>query len=208
MRTIFLISFLIFNIFHSQERLAFVKDEGIKKEIQNSIEFLDKSKEIPNEVKNKLIFITFDIDQLPETEELGFNYSTTIPLAWADIDVNGQFISKFIEKNHDEWMFYNYSSQIVLVFRGSLEYFNVKKMRRLSKMIHIKESNIIKSEYFAFNKGYESSQDFPENNISMKRINGKYIPVYANTFDLKTFLEVWYGLNVNEIPVSKTNNLP
>lgn len=204
MKIYFLLSLLICSVFYSQDRLSFVNDEGIKKQIQNSIEFLKMTKVIPTEIKNKIIFITFDIEKLPETEELGFNYSTTIPLSWANMDENGQLISKFIEKQNDEWMFFNYSTNVILVFRGSLDYFDINKMKKLSTEVHIKEKKLVKSEYFSFNKGDEFLQSFPKNNFAMKRINGQYIPIYVSTFDLKTFMEVWYGLDVNEIPVTQS----
>ncbi|KMQ67504.1 hypothetical protein ACM39_13795 [Chryseobacterium sp. FH2] len=202
MRIFFLGLLLISNLFFAQDRLSFIKDNGVKKEIQRSIEYLNETKFIPMEIKNKVIFITFDIEKVVEREMLGFNYSTSIPLSWGVLNEQGQFI--FHEDQYNKWMFYNYSSQIVLVFRGSLEYFDIDQMKKLSNEIQINKKNIIRSEYFTFNKGNEFTEDYPENAISFDKKNNEFIPVRVNTFDLKTFVKVWYRLDVKEIPVSQT----
>lgn len=43
-----------------------------------------------------------------------------------------------------------------------------------------------------------------DNFIQIEKKDDKFIPIRVNTFDLKTFMETWYGLNVNEIPVIST----
>lgn len=43
-----------------------------------------------------------------------------------------------------------------------------------------------------------------ENSISFNHlINDSFVPVRLNIFDLKTFMEVWYGIEVTETTVSQ-----
>ncbi|MDV7697435.1 hypothetical protein N6B72_10925 [Chryseobacterium soli] len=178
-----------------------MRDEGVKKEIQNSVTFLSKTNTVSNEIKNKVIFITFDIEKVVEREMLGFNYSTSIPLSWVILNQQGQFI--FHDNHYNNWMLYNYSPKIVLLFRGSLEYFDIDQMRKFSNEIQINKKNLIQSEFFKYEKGDKYNWDMVENAISLEKKNDKFVPVRVNTFDLKTFMEVWYGLDVNEIPVGQ-----
>ena len=133
---IFLILFTSF--FNAQDRLSFVTDVYIKQEIEKSIQLLEKTTVVPSKVKNKVIFITFDIEQFQENEELSFTYSTTIPMLTATIDHFGQIQTKgtFNDK------YFNYSTNIVLVFRGFLGYFNLDELKRLSKDIVISKERI------------------------------------------------------------------
>ncbi|MCX8526469.1 hypothetical protein OF897_21380 [Chryseobacterium formosus] len=202
MKIYIFLSLLTFSVFYSQDRLSFIKDEGVKNEIQNSIAFLNKTKYVSKEIKSKVIFITYDIEKLLESEMLGFSYTTSIPLSWATLNQQGQFI--FHDDPHNNWLFYNYSKNIVLVFRGGSEYFNNQQMKELSELVPIIKTDILKNEYFAINKGNEFTENYPKNSISMDRINEKFIPVRIDTFDLKTFMEIWYRLDIKEIPVSQT----
>lgn len=195
----------------AQDRLSFVKDESLKKQIEKSIDFLDKTNTIPREIKSQIIFITFDIDKLKEVEMLGFNFSTYIPLLWGNVDDKGQFISGLTEHPNTQWLFFNYSSNLILVFRvfvleSKNEYFDQDKMKQLSNEVQIRKENIPKSEFFKYIKGNEYSESYVENAISLDKIGDEFVPVRVNTFDLKTFMEVWYGLDVKEITVGQKSN--
>ncbi|MDF2553366.1 MAG: hypothetical protein K0R77_2641 [Chryseobacterium sp.] len=80
-------------------------------------------------------------------------------------------------------------------------------MKRLSNEIQISKENLTKSEFFKYEKGKnELALDNVENFISLKKKDDKFVPIRVNTFDLKTFMEVWYGLDIKEIPVSQTKD--
>src|SRR5690606_6493989 len=197
------------NFLLAQQRLSFVKDKSLKTEIQRSIDFLDKTSKIPNEVKSKIIFITFDIDKLFEGEGFGFSYSTTTPLSWSKLDKNGQFLPTFETKNICH--FFNYSPNLILVFNVMTRedekgyYFDIEQMKKTSNEIQINKDNLIQSEYFKHQKGNDFTLPYTENAISFDKKNNEFVPVRVNTFDLKTFMEVWYNVDVEEIPVSQNS---
>jgi hypothetical protein len=206
MRILLIILPLITNLFLAQDRLSFIKDEELRSEIEKSVDFLARTKMIPLDIKSKVIFITLDLDKVIEREILGLNYSTSIPLLSVSLDQKGQFVQN--KNSNNNWFYYNYSPNIVLVLRVFTleevnEYFDLEKMRKLSNEVQIYRKNIISSEFFKYQKGDKYNTDAVENVISLDKKDGKFIPVRINSFDLKTFMEVWYGLEVNKIPVNK-----
>lgn len=193
-----LVFFFLSNIIFAQDRLSFVKDEKVKKEMLRSIEYFQKT--IPLEVKNKIVFISFQFEELLEVENLSIYYSTNVLTQYAKLNNEGQFISS----SQNKILYYNYSSNIIIVIENGFKYFDIYRLKELSEEIHINKENLMKSEFFKYEKGNKYSADVVENFISLNKINNEFIPVRVNTFDLKTFTEVWYGLDVNEISVSQT----
>lgn len=193
-----LVIFFLSNVIFAQDRLSFVKDEKVKKEMLRSIEYFQKT--IPLEVKNKIVFISFQFEELLEVENLSIYYSTNVLTQYAKLNNEGQFISS----SQNKILYYNYSSNIIIVIENGFKYFDIYRLKELSEEIHINKENLMKSEFFKYEKGNKYSADVVENFISLNKINNEFIPVRVNTFDLKTFTEVWYGLDVNEIPVSQT----
>lgn len=203
MKNIILVIFLIGNIVCGQDRLSFVKDVTIKKDIQKSIDYLNKSSLIPKEIKDKVIFITLDFHDIygQEIEGYGINYSTQIPMLFSNLNKNGQFITD----SQNNILFYNYSKNIVFVFFTGFRYFDQEKMKQLSSEVKINSENLTKSEFFKYEKGKNDlALGTVENFISLENMDGKFTPVRVKTFDLKTFMEVWYEIDVQEIPVSQT----
>lgn len=197
----FLFSVLILcsSIVFAQDRLSFVKDGEIKKEIQRSIEYLSKTEVIPKEIKeNKVVFISFDFEDLVENPSLGIYYSTYIPTQYAKLDSKGQFSTS----PNNYILHFNYSKKIVLVFNEGSRFFDVEYMKLMSNIVSIDKNDLLKSEYFQFKKGNEYSWDTVSNFITIDKIDGRFTPVRVNTFDLKTFVEVWYDVEVGEIPVA------
>ncbi len=204
MKNIILIILLVGNILYGQDRLSFIKDATIKIELQKSIDYLNKSVLISKDIKDNVVFITFDFDDIygQEIESFGINYSTHIPTLFSQFK-RGQF--EVDEKFGIS--FYNYSENIVFVFFKGDRYFEREQMKRLSNEVHISKENLMKSEFFKYEKGKnELALDNVENFISLEKKDNKFIPVRVNVFDLKTFMEVWYGLDVKEIPISQTKN--
>jgi len=204
MKIIYLfIIFFISDFSSAQERLSFVKNNEFKEEIKKSIEYLNKTNFIPAEIKNKVVFITFDFDNIfdeAQVEIAGINYSTYIPTLYSKLNINyGQFE---IDEKFGV-LFYNYSKNIVLVFFKASRYLDTKKMKQLSNEIQITDENLMKLEYFKYEKGNEVTLDAVENFISLEKRNNKFIPARVNTFDVRTFMEVWYGVDIKEISVSQ-----
>ncbi|MCJ7936059.1 MAG: hypothetical protein MUW56_21130 [Chryseobacterium sp.] len=198
---ILLILLLISGIISAQEdKLSFVKDEKVKKEIQRSLEYFNKTNTIPNKIKNSVIFITFEFEDLLEIENLGIYYSTYIPTQYAELSDKGQFKSDF----QNERLYFNYSKNIILVFVMGSKYFDKEQMKQLSNQVQISKKDLMKSEFFKYEKGDEFNWDRVVNVISLDKLNDKFIPVRVNTFDLVTFMEIWYGVDAKEIPVSQT----
>lgn len=205
MKNIILIVLLIGNALYSQDRLLFVKDATIKAEMQKSIDYLNQSVLIPKYIKSKVVFVTFDFHDIygEEIEGFGINYSTQLPMLYSKLSKNGQFITD----PQNNILFYTYSKNIVFVFFTGFRYFDIDLMHQLSNEIPISKENLTKCEFFKYEKGKnELALDTVENFISLEKKDNKFIPVRINTFDLKTFMQVWYGLDVNEIPVSQTKD--
>ncbi|WP_131368621.1 hypothetical protein [Chryseobacterium soli] len=204
MKTIYISILLFVSLLSSaQDRLSFIKNSGIKEGVQRSIDYLNKTKVITSEIRNKVIFITFDFDDIfdeAQAEIVGINYSTHIPTLFSQLNsVSGQF-----EMNEKfRVMFYNYSKNIVIVFFKGSNFFDQNQMEKLSNQIRISKKDLMESEFFKYEKGNDVTLDAVENFISLEKKNDKFVPVRVNTFDLKTFMEVWYGLDVNEIPVGQ-----
>lgn len=199
---ILLIFLLISGIISAQEdKLSFVKDEKVKKEIQRSLEYFNNTTTIPNKIKNKVIFITFEFEELLEIENLGIYYSTFIPTQYAELSNKGQFKSD----SQNERLYFNYSKNIILVFMKGSKYFDKEQMKQLSDSVQANTGNLMKSEYFKYEKGDEFNWDRVVNVISLDKLNDKFIPIRVNTFDLKTFMKVWYKLDLTEIPVNQTD---
>ncbi|MCJ8155762.1 hypothetical protein MKJ01_18570 [Chryseobacterium sp. SSA4.19] len=207
MKTIFFFILLFVSILSSaQDRLSFIKNSWIKEEVQKSVDYLNNTKVIPLEIRSKVIFITFDFDDIfdeAQTEIMGINYSTYIPTLLAKLNKKeGQF--KIDEKFRV--MYYNYSTNIVFVFFKGDKYFDQNQMKQLSNEVQVVKENLTKSEFFKYEKGNSVTLDAVENFISLEKKDNKFVPIRVNTFDLKTFMEVWYGVDVKEIPVSNTKD--
>ncbi len=204
MKIIYLfIAFFVCSIFYAQERLSFLKNNEFKEEVKKSIEYLNKTKVIPTEIKNKVVFITFDFDNIfdeSQAESIGISYSTHLPNKYSVLNIKGEFTTS----SQNDILYYNYSKNIVFIFFKGFKYLDKEQMKELSKEIQISKENLMKSEFFKYEKGNKVTLDAVENFISLERKDGKFTPVRINTFDLKTFMEVWYGLDVKEIPVSQT----
>lgn len=197
---------LIGNILYSQDRLLFVKDATIKAEMQKSIDYLNQSVLIPKDIKSKVIFITFDFNDIygEEIEGFGINYSTQLPILYSKLSKNGQFITD----PQNNILFYCYSKNIVFVFFTGFRYFDIDLMHQLSNEIQISKENLTKSEFFKYEKGKnELALDTVENFIYFEKKDDKFVPVRVNTFDLKTFMEVWYAVDVKEIPVTQSKQI-
>ncbi|MCD1117466.1 hypothetical protein [Chryseobacterium turcicum] len=193
-----LVFFFLSNTIFAQDRLSFVKDEKVKKEMLRSIEYFQKT--IPLEVKNKIVFISFQFEELLEVENLSIYYSTNVLTQYAKLNNEGQFISS----SQNKILYYNYSPNIIIVIENGFKYFDIYRLKELSEQIGISKNNLTKSEFFKYEKGNKYSADVVENFISLDKINNEFIPVRVNTFDLKSFMEIWYRLDVKEIPVSQT----
>jgi hypothetical protein len=200
MKTIFSSILLFVSLLSfSQDRLSFIKNSEIKENIQKSVEYLNTTKVIPSKIRAKVIFITFDFDDVidkEQTEIVGINYSTNIPTRFSQLnDKNGQFEinGKF------KVLFYNYAKNIVFVFFKGSKFFDQDQMKQLSNQIQIGKKDLTKSEFFKYEKGNEVTLDAVENFISLQKKDSKFIPIKVNTFDLKTFIKVWYELAINEI---------
>lgn len=207
MRTIYIYIFLFTSMLSfGQDRLAFIKNNEIKEEVQRSVLYLNQTKVIPDEIKKRIIFITFDFDNIFDKEQseiMGINYSTHIPTLFSKLESkSGQF--KIDEKFNV--IFYNYSKNIVFVFFKGSRFIDQNQLRQLSEEVNINEEILMKSEFFKYEKGNDVTLNSVENYISLEKINNKWTPVRISTFDLKTFMEVWYSLDVNEIPVSQAEN--
>lgn len=202
MKNIFFPILLFMSIFFSaQDRLSFIKNEELKKEVKKSVEYLDKTKLIPAEVRNKVIFITFDFDKMvdeEQTEIVSINYSTYLPIKYSILNLKGEFTTDFQNKI----MYFNYSKNVVFIFFKGDEYFEQEQMKKLSNEIRISKENLMKSEYFKYEKGNESTLDIVENFISLEKKNNEFAPVRVNIFDIKIFMKVWYNIDAEEIPVS------
>ena len=201
MRAYLLIAFFFVNSLFSQDRLSFVIDNQVKKEIQRSIDYLSKTQVIPKTTKSKIIFISINFEEISEDFEInsfGFSYSSYIPTLLADLDYNGQFKTD----PQNKWiLYYNYSPNIVLVIRNGFRFFDREQMKKLSSQIRINRRDLMKSEYFHYQKGDQYNWDIVNNYMTFDKIGGHFIPVRVNTFDLKTFVEVWYDVEVGEIPL-------
>ncbi len=195
MRLSIILIILFTKFFNAQDRLSFVSDVYVKEEIKKSIQLLEKTTVVPSKVKNKVIFITFDIEQYEEGEGLSFTYSTTIPMLSATIDDFGQIQTK----SNINFKHYNYSKNIVLVFRGFLDYFNLNEMDRLSKNIVISKKRIISKEFFLYNIGNDFTIPFVENSIILRRNFREFDIIAARIFDIKTFNEIY---EISSIKVS------
>ncbi|AZA89212.1 Uncharacterised protein [Chryseobacterium nakagawai] len=198
--------FLVFaQILHGQDRLSFVKDPKIKMQMQNSIEYLNRSPIIADSIKKKTVFITFDFDEIEGIgiEGFGINYSTYIPMLFSKINNNGQLTTSVANKI----LYYNYSKNIVFVFFKGFKYFDLNTMAKMSNDIQIKKENLTLNEYFTFKVGQDLQLSNVENTISFNYLNDSFVPVRLNTFDLKTFMEVWYGIEVIETTVSQNRDL-
>ena len=195
MRLSIILIILFPNFFIAQDRLSFVTDVYIKEEIKKSIQLLEKTTVVPSKVKNKVIFITFDIEQYEEGEGFSFTYSTTIPMLSATVDAFGQIQTK----GNLNFKYFNYSKNIVLVFRGFLDYFNLNEMYRLSKNIKISKERIISKEFFHYNSGNDFTSPHVENSIILRRNFGEFNIIAAKVFDVKTFNEIY---EISSIKVS------
>ncbi|KMQ67509.1 hypothetical protein ACM39_13820 [Chryseobacterium sp. FH2] len=204
MRTIYFSILLFVNVlFSAQDRLLFIKNNEVQKEVEKSVEYLSKTNIIPIEIKNKVVFITFDFDDIfdeAQAEIMGINYSTYLPTKYSVLNADGQFTTD----SQNKIKYFNYSQNIVFVFFKGDRFFDQDLMKQLSNKVQISEESFTKSEYFKYEKGNEVTLDAVENFISLEKKDNKFIPVRVNTFDLKTFMEVWYGLDVNEIPVGES----
>lgn len=199
----FFILFFVTTLLSAQDRLTFLKNNDIQKEVEKSIEYLDKTSIIPNEIKKKVIFITFDFDDIfDEAQEdiMGINYSTYLPVRYSVLRTNGQFTTD----SQNRIQYFNYSKNIVLVFFKGERFFDQDLMKQLSNEIKISKENLTTSEFFKYDKGNDVTLEGVENFISLEKKDKEFIPVRINTFDLKTFTQVWYGIKeVTEIPVSQ-----
>ncbi|MCC2590258.1 hypothetical protein [Chryseobacterium sp. MFBS3-17] len=200
--SLFIVLLLCSHIVFAQDRLGFVRDEKVKKEIQNSIEFFTKTKLIPIEIKYKTVFISFYFEELLEVENLSVSYSTYTPTQFAILSNRGQFETSPANKI----LYFNYSPSIVLVFENGFKNLDQQRMAFLSEQFCINEENVMDFEYFKFQKGNEITADIVENFIRLDKIDGEYVPTRLSTFDLKTFVEVWYGIDVSEISVKHKKN--
>lgn len=201
--------FIKCNFIFSQDRLEFVKDMNLKFEIEKSINFLDQTKVIPSQIKEKVIFITFDffdLDSTLEIENLGINFSTFTPLQLGELRDKGQFITRYGKNSRIR--FYNYNANVVLIFIMGERFFDENKMTKMSEEVKVEKINLSTDEYFNYIKGGELPSDGGnilnrvKNFISFNIKNGKITPRKVNTFDLKTFIRVWYGVEADEIPVT------
>lgn len=201
-KIITLIILLISNIIFSQNRLVFVKDSAIRSAMQKSIDYLNKSLSIPKEIKNNVVFITLDFNDIygQDIESFGINYSTQIPISYSELDKEGQFTTS----PQNNILFYNYSKNIVFVFFTGSRYFEADQMHKLSNQVKIKREDLMTSEFFKYEKGAnEFAMDTVQNSIFLEKKNDEFVPVRVNTFDLKTFTEVWYGIDITEISVGQ-----
>ncbi|WP_312994643.1 hypothetical protein [Chryseobacterium flavum] len=203
MKTIYFIVLLFLSVIvFAQDRLSFIKNDEIKEEVQKSVEYLNKTNAISAEIKSRVIFITFDFDDIfdeSQKEYLGINYSTYLPTEYSVLNSKGEFMTD----SQNNILYYNYSQNIVFVFFKASRYLDLEQMKSLSHQISINKKNLMKTEFFKYEKGNEVTLNTVENFISLEKQDGKFIPVRVNTFDLKTFVEVWYGVDVDEIPVSQ-----
>ncbi len=201
-KIIAIIVLLISSIIYSQNRLAFVKDSAIRSAMQKSIDYLNKSLSIPSKIKDSVIFITVDFNDIygQDIESFGINYSTHIPTLYSELDKKGQFTTS----RQNNILFYNYSKNIVFVFFTGFRYFEVDQMRQLSNQVKITREKLMKSEFFKYKKGTnEFAMDAVQNLIYLEKRNDEFVPVRVSTFDVKTFTEVWYGLDITEISVGQ-----
>ncbi|WP_294284369.1 hypothetical protein [uncultured Chryseobacterium sp.] len=201
-KIIAIIILLISNIIYSQDRLTFVKDSAVRSAMQKSIDYLNKSLSIPNQIKNNVVFITLDFNDIygQEIESFGINYSTQIPTSYSELGKDGQFKTS----RQNNILFYNYSKNIVFVFFTGFRYFEVDQMQQLSNQVKITRENLMTSEFFKYDKGTnEFAMDTVQNSIYLEKKNDGFVPVRVNTFDLKTFTEVWYGIDIIEISVGQ-----
>ncbi|MDF0720961.1 hypothetical protein P0M11_13225 [Kaistella sp. PBT33-4] len=191
----FILVFFIQNL-KAQDLLSFINDEPLKNQIRKSILLIDLSDKIPQNIKDKIIFITYDNDisfDNHKIEYFGFGYSTRIPLQWSELDSNGQ-----LQSHVENFIFFNYSKNIVLVFRGMNQYLDVNELHKKSRMTKISESNINKFEYFEFSKSNGFFEDSTNNSHSFERNDNSYRVTNINCpIDLDTFLKIWFDINIS-----------
>ena len=202
MKSILLIIHLLFfaSLF-SQNRLDFIKYDSLKICVEKSIRFLEKTSYVSEKIKKEnVVFIAFDIDNIFENKKidyLGITYSTRLPLQFAVLN-NGQFETS----PENNILYYNYSPNLVLIFSylgdklSAESFLDVARFKKESSKIKIQKNSLLEQEFFEYEKGNDFVADVVLNFFSLKNSYNGLVIDRVDTFDLKTFVETWYDIEI------------